>query len=239
MIGLSVFCLFTLVTWYKQVWSELKTATHIIQRHGKKRAYWCQLSNIIDVTGFLLVLFLLFVTGFQIHAIPLETLRVLAAFATCITLLRLIDWMRLFEDTSFYVMLIKQTIDDIKYFVLLLIIALLMFGVPVLMLDMNSAEGSELIDDNFHFWLLDLMFNQYMLALGEFGMDNFQDHPQQLLIYCFFFAATFISQLTMLNMLIAIMGDSFNRVFENRQINSVKMKIEFAEEYEAVLAGKA
>merc|ERR1719362_155131 len=52
-----------------------------------------------------------------------------------------------------------------------------MFGVPVLMLDMNSAEDAELIDDNFHFWLVDLMFNQYMLALGEFGMDNFQGHP--------------------------------------------------------------
>lgn len=131
----------------------------------------------VDVTGYLLVLFLLFLTGFQIHFIPLETLRVLAAFATCITLLRLINWMRLFEDTSFYVLLIRVTIDDIKYFMLLLIISLLMFGVPVLMLDMNSEEGSEMIEDNFHFWLFDLMFNQYMLALGEFGMDNFQDHP--------------------------------------------------------------
>ena len=82
----------------------------------------------VDVTGYLLVLFLLFLTGFQIHFIPLETLRVLAAFATCITLLRLINWMRLFEDTSFYVLLIRVTIDDIKYFMLLLIISLLMFG---------------------------------------------------------------------------------------------------------------
>ena len=85
--------------------------------------------------------------------------------------------MRLFDETSFYVLLIKTTLDDIGYFILLLIIALLMFGVPVLMLDMNSAEDAELIDDNFHFWLVDLMFNQYMLALGEFGMDNFQGHP--------------------------------------------------------------
>lgn len=117
----------------------------------------------------------------------------MAAFATCITLTTLISWMKLFEQTSFYVLLIQTTLKDIKYFILLLIIALLMFGVPVLILDMNSAEDAGLIDDNFNFWLLDLMFNQYMLALGEFGMDNFQGHPQQILIYCFFFAATFIS----------------------------------------------
>ena len=172
---MTVFCLFTLITWFWQVRSECKTAN--LDQEGGFKAYCCKLGNMVDVTGYLLVLFLLFVTGCQIHFLELETLRVLAAFATCITLLRLIDWMRLFEDTSFYVLLIRVTIDDIKYFMLLLIISLLMFGVPVLMLDMNSAEGSEMIDDNFHFWLFDLMFNQYMLALGEFGMDNFQDHP--------------------------------------------------------------
>ena len=53
-----------------------------------------------------------------------------------------------------------------------------------------------------------------MLALGDFGLDNFGSHPQAILAYLFFIAATFISQLTMLNMLIAIMGDSFDKVIE-------------------------
>ena len=39
----------------------------------------------------------------------------------------------------------------------------------------------------------------------------------------------------MLNMLIAIMGDSFNKVFENQIIHGIRMKLEFIDEYEKVL----
>ena len=87
-----------------------------------------------------LVFFLSVVTLFGVDSITLDTLRVLAAFATFITLTRLIDWMRLFEPTAFYVLLITETLRDVKEFMLLLLITFLMFGVPVLMLDMNSAE---------------------------------------------------------------------------------------------------
>ena len=42
----------------------------------------------------------------------------------------------------------------------------------------------------------------------------------------FFVMATLISQVTMLNMLIAIMGDTFEHIIENKDLNSVKTKIE-------------
>ena len=47
----------------------------------------------------------------------------------------------------------------------------------------------------------------------------------------FFVLATFISQVTMLNMLIAIMGDTFEHTIENHELNSVKTKIEVMSEY--------
>ena len=42
----------------------------------------------------------------------------------------------------------------------------------------------------------------------------------------FFVMATLISQVTMLNMLIAIMGDTFEHIIENKDLNSIKTKIE-------------
>ena len=55
-----------------------------------------------------------------------------------------------------------------------------------------------------------------MLALGEFVMDGFKEHPQMFLVYIFFLGATFLTQITFLNMLIAIMGDTYGRVKENQ-----------------------
>ena len=39
----------------------------------------------------------------------------------------------------------------------------------------------------------------------------------------------------MLNMLIAIMGDSFERVFENREIHAVRMKLSILGDLSALL----
>ena len=131
----------------------------------------------VDFTGLLIVLLILAHTGLRIDLISVEALRILAAIASCLTLLKLFDWLRLFEDTAFYVLLVFETLKDIRHFLFLLLTTLMMFGVPMLMLDANSSDGKEVIEETFGFWLADLIYNQYLLALGEFGMDNFGDHP--------------------------------------------------------------
>ena len=74
-----------------------------------------------------------------------------------------------------------------------------------------------------------------MLALGAFEPEHYADHPQAILALLFFVGATVMSQLTMLNMLIAIMGDSFDRVFENREIHAVSMKLSILGDLSALL----
>lgn len=63
--------------------------------------------------------------------------------------------------------------------------------------------------------------------MGEFKYDNFAGNPQGVLCYILFLSSTFFTQLTMLNMLIAIMGDSFARVIENQDVNATKIKLNF------------
>mmetsp|Transcript_2938 Transcript_2938/g.4004 ORF Transcript_2938/g.4004 Transcript_2938/m.4004 type:complete len:230 (-) Transcript_2938:532-1221(-) len=162
-----------------------------------------------------------------------ETTRVFAAFGSCFTLLKLLDWLRLFEQTAFYVLLVGETLSDIKFFLLVLFTTLMMFGAPLLMLNSNDAS---LIDSTFDFWFLDMLFNQYLLALGEFStLDNFADNDQGKLAYLFFIFATFISQLTILNMLIAVMGDTYERIIENKEVNATMTKLTIMDDMNALL----
>ena len=62
--------------------------------------------------------------------------------------------------------------------------------------------------------------------LGEFNMDGFRYHENKIACYLIFLFSTFITQITFLNMLIAIMGDTFARIIENRDLNSTKTKLE-------------
>jgi len=127
------------------------------------------------------------------------------------------DWLRLFKKTSFYIKLLIETFKDIRYFVIVLAVCLVTIGCAMYMLELNKdADAANIISPLSNNFIIDVIYNQYMLSLGEFAMDGFDDHPQSWAAYVFFLAATFVTQITFLNMLIAIMGDTFGRVIENQ-----------------------
>ena len=81
-----------------------------------------------------------------------------------------------------------------------------------------------------------MLINQYLLALGEFmSLDKFKEGPEVNMCYVYFILATFNVQIVMFNMLIAIMGDTFDKITENRSINAIKSKLELLSDLEGVL----
>ena len=74
-------------------------------------------------------------------------------------------------------------------------------------------------------FFVDSALNQYLLMLGEFHMDGFGGHVNTALCYLLFILTTFIMQITFLNMLIAIMGDTFDKVIDQRPTFSLKNKL--------------
>ena len=70
-----------------------------------------------------------------------------------------------------------------------------------------------------------MLINQYLLALGDFHMDNFHNKPESAIIYILFVLATFVTQVTMLNMVIAIMGDTFSKVMDNIGLHATATKL--------------
>ena len=55
---------------------------------------------------------------------------------------------------------------------------LLTFGCTLFMLQLNVEEDMEdVIPPTFGHFIIDSGYNQYMLSLGEFEMDGFDNHP--------------------------------------------------------------
>mmetsp|Transcript_27105 Transcript_27105/g.31818 ORF Transcript_27105/g.31818 Transcript_27105/m.31818 type:complete len:109 (+) Transcript_27105:1160-1486(+) len=69
--------------------------------------------------------------------------------------------------------------------------------------------------------------DQYLLAIGEYAVDDFSDRPLTWLCFILFILATFFIQVTMLNMLIAIMADTFSNVYQKKEVRATKTKLEF------------
>ena len=55
----------------------------------------------------------------------------------------------------------------------------------------------------------------YKISLGDFDTEGYKGEDSPLL-WVFFVSATLIVQITLLNMLIAIMGDTFDEVMETK-----------------------
>ena len=139
--------------------------------------------------------------------------------------------MRLFSSTAFYVKLLTETFGDIKSFFILFIAILCTFGNAMLIMNANRDEDSQIYSAVFTVKYLDIIMNQYMLSLGEFDTDNFSDDGSDVMIWLLFMITTFIVQITFLNMLIAIMGDTFDKVTEKRKEAALFEKVQILDDY--------
>lgn len=89
---MTVFCLIVLALWARQFYVECKQAIG-----SGLKDYFCSVQNMFDVTGLLLVLFVIVMSGIRSDYVSIQAIRVIAAFASMFTLMKLFDWLRLFD----------------------------------------------------------------------------------------------------------------------------------------------
>ena len=107
-----------------------------------------------------------------------------------------------------------------------------MFGSAFYIININLDEENEIMPKLSNFWIFNAFENQYELSLGEFEVDAYRDSEMhQFLIYVLFILSTFIIQITFLNMLIAIMGDTYDRATEERDNNARATKLRIMGDY--------
>ena len=73
-----------------------------------------------------------------------------------------LDWLRLFDNTSFYVTLILKTIRDIGYIAFIILIILIYIGSSLYCLNLNANLGEEnaaIVTPIFNNFLVDSMLN--------------------------------------------------------------------------------
>ena len=76
-----------------------------------------------------------------------------------------------------------------------------------------------------------MVLNQYIVALGEFHTEAYLGNEYMPIVWLLFIMATFFTQITMLNMLIAIMGDTFDKVTENKKTFTTRTKLQILGDY--------
>ena len=101
--------------------------------------------NILDLSSIFSTLFIIGHTLSEVDWVPVETLRLIAAVASCLLVIKIYDWLRLFETTSFYIQLVTLTIYDIGSFMILFSVALFMISIPVSIMNLSRSDQNTLV----------------------------------------------------------------------------------------------
>ena len=117
--------------WGVQLRKEVKQLMY-----SKWKYFWSPW-NFVDISCLIMTLLVLLESYQLLGIFGKSSLRGLAAVASCLIMSKVFYWLRLFKKKAFYILLLERTLVDSWQFISLIFISLLMFGVPMLILNQN------------------------------------------------------------------------------------------------------
>lgn len=124
--------------------------------------------------------------------------------------------------------MLMEIIYDIRYFLLVFSIGILAFANFYYLVNLGNMESVQEFNEDTY---LNSIIYTYMQALGEFNQDNFEDAVNGAYYWTALLLLTFFLTITLLNLLIAIMGDTFDKVLEVSEESKLKDIAAFIADY--------
>ncbi|CAI2364011.1 unnamed protein product [Moneuplotes crassus] len=178
-----------------------------------KLNYFYSFWNIIDLCSMMLNLIICIS---QFAGLADKDMNLIMSIAVIVMYLKLFYFGRIFLATASLVSMVIEITKDMKYFLMVFMISVAGFGHCYMILQ-NNLEGG--IFDGDTYW--NAFIYSYQNSLGDFNTDNFEGTDKYYL-YTIWFMNVLIALIVLLNLLIAIMGDTFDRVRENSENNMLK-----------------
>ena len=177
--------------------------------------YFKDILNLIDVARVLITGLWIILESLNIDIIELTWI------ATLLNLTRGLTGFKLFDGTRYYVSLITRSFNDIKYFIIMFIYSNLAFGLLFIIARKEPVDFTTL-------WI-----NSYGLNFGNYDAAegaNFR------LEYTVFMTATVINVVVMLNMIISILGDTYDNFQMEMSIIDFNEKADLSLEVQKIVS---
>jgi len=141
------------------------------------------------------------------------TERSIQAVTTFFMWFKLLYFMRIFKNTGYLIRMIVNVIVDMKSFFLVLIIGIVAFGDSFLTIAHGNVgvEGATVFTTGF----INSIIYVYTVILGGFDLGHFDNSIAYALVITLFLICTVFNMIVMLNLLIAIISESFANVNSN------------------------
>ena len=179
--------------------------------------------------------------GFELDEklIALRTMRYLAIFNVVCFFSHTTEVIMISDSLAFISQLIMATFSQIKDFLFFFFFQLATFAV-IMMLINDNLRWHPTIENEFGVpidnhgegrTLFDAIKQQFLISMGDWHLDHVPLREDYHVYVILVFIQIIVSAIIMLNLLIAIISDVFDRESENKQVNSLKGKLTLVECY--------
>jgi len=173
--------------------------------------------------------------------ISARIIRTIGAVGCWILWVKVFYWMRLFKATAHFITLIFTTIYDVRVFTLMLCIIIIAFANFFFVVNLNTNQGvatTTTSHDGYYYVPdytlpkpLNALMSTYMMSLGEFDYGGYGIGPDIYIVWIFFVLGTFLMLVVFMNMLIAIMSDTFSTVLAIKDENALKEQANLIDDF--------
>ena len=176
--------------------------------------YFLSFWNLLDLSS-LILNFTVWIS--DLVGISDEKYVPLSAIAILIVYLKLFYFGRIFISTASMIRMVIFIFYDMKYFLFIFLLVWFAFGNWYYILSKNNISSEAFYENTFFTAFL----YAYQQALGAFDVSAFVDEDKHLLFFIWFFNSLILF-IILLNMIVAALGDTFDKVQENSSNNSLK-----------------
>ena len=144
----------------------------------------------------------------------MDQANVLISIQSVMIWFKLFYFFRINSHTSYLIRMIVQVVYDMRFFMMVLIVIFLGFGMAFLMMSRIGGDSPFIPNNDF----IDALIYSYLITLGEFQYGEYgsSEGGRLRLIQLFFVGNSFFGLIVMLNLLIAIISQTFEEVSLNK-----------------------
>lgn len=138
---------------------------------------------------------------------------------------KLADWLRLFTKTAVYPSLLKAVMIDVTPYMLMMLIIFGFFGNGFYIFHSyakyKGVNSMGSVDEDVGYGFFPAVLSEILIMVGEFHYMDYNENGVsiqfQIVLWIWFILALVITQIVFLNTLIAIISETFERVWDQRK----------------------
>mmetsp|Transcript_35065 Transcript_35065/g.31597 ORF Transcript_35065/g.31597 Transcript_35065/m.31597 type:complete len:201 (+) Transcript_35065:748-1350(+) len=159
------------------------------------REYWSNVANIVDFSSSILII-VASIFGWALDSLDPLAVNWVVSVAIIFGYTKLLSYAKVFDNTRRFIRITGEIIWDMRSFIMMLLF--IFFSFTIIFICLDEAE-------EFTFGSMFLLSYNYLFA-------NYESEGLTTSQYIFFVIFTLLLAVVLINMLIAIMGDSYSRV---------------------------